>query len=108
MRRAHAFAHRIRGRSDGSVLNDVVSARGGPGRRSVRLQADPGSQGGRVKDLHKWLAVTVFAVACAACGGTENASSTEAEEPDAAAAEEAKAPRKAVPVYREVTVPAGT
>src|SRR5687767_15733048 len=65
-------------------------------------------QGGRVKDLHKWLAVIVFAVACAACGGTENASSTEADESAAAAGEEARAPGKAVPVYREVTLPAGT
>jgi hypothetical protein len=61
-----------------------------------------------VKDLHKWLAVIVFAAACAACGGTETASSTEADESAAAAGEEAKAPGKAVPVYREVTLPAGT
>ena len=61
-----------------------------------------------MKDLHKWLAVVVFAAACAACGGTENASSTEADESAAAAGEEAKAPGKAVPVYREVTLPAGT
>lgn len=61
-----------------------------------------------MKDLQKWLLVIVFAVACAACGGTENASSTEADEPAEAAVEEAKAPARAVPVYREVTVPAGT
>lgn len=60
-----------------------------------------------MKDLHRWLAVIVVAVACAACGNG-NASSTEAEEPAEAAAEEAKSPAKAVPVYREVTIPAGT
>ena len=61
-----------------------------------------------MKDLHKWLAVIVFAAACAACGGTENASSTEADDSATAAGEDAKAPGKAVPVYREVTLPAGT
>ena len=65
-----------------------------------------------MKDLQKWLAAIVFAMACAACGGTENASSAEADEAaeaDAAASgEKAKAPAKAVPVYRQITVPAGT
>ena len=62
-----------------------------------------------MKDLHKWLTAVAFAAACAACGGgTGDASSTDAEEPAAAAGEEAKAPGKAVPVYREVTLPAGT
>jgi hypothetical protein len=69
-----------------------------------------GGQGGRVKDLHRWCAVILVAVACAACGGGGNASSTEAEEAGEAALEEAKAkaPAKAIPVYREVTLPAGT
>jgi hypothetical protein len=63
-----------------------------------------------VKDLHKWLTVIVVVCACAACGGGGNDSSTEAEEPANAIAEEgrAKAPARAVPVYREVTLPAGT
>lgn len=60
-----------------------------------------------MKDLHKWLAAIVFAVACAACGGG-NATSTDADGTAETAAGEAKAPAKAVPVYREVTVPAGT
>ena len=60
-----------------------------------------------MKDLHKWLAMIVVA-ACAACGGGGNASTTEADEPAETAVEEAKAPAKAVPVYREVTLPAGT
>lgn len=60
-----------------------------------------------MKDLHKWLAVIVFTAACAACGGG-TASSTETEEAAETAAEAAKSPAKAVPVYREVTLPAGT
>ena len=63
-----------------------------------------------MKDVHKWLTVIVVGLACAACGGGGNDSSTEAEEPAAAVAEEgrAKAPARAIPVYREVTLPAGT
>jgi hypothetical protein len=60
-----------------------------------------------VKDLHKWLAVIVVGVACAACSGAENTASTEAGE-SPAASEDGAARAKAVPVYREVTVPAGT
>ena len=62
-----------------------------------------------MKDLHKWLTVIVVC-ACAACGGGANDSATDAEEPAEAVAEEArtKAPARAVPVYREVTLPAGT
>ena len=61
-----------------------------------------------MKDLHKWLVVIVVAAACAACGGGGNASATDAEEPAETAAAAAKAPAKAIPVYREVTLPAGT
>jgi hypothetical protein len=62
-----------------------------------------------VKDLHKWLAVIALAVACGACAGTENASSTEESADSAEAADAGEAARaKAVPVYREVTIPAGT
>ena len=62
-----------------------------------------------MKDLYKWLAVIVFASACAACGsGTGDASSTDGDAVAAAGEEEAKAPGKAVPVYREITLPAGT
>lgn len=63
-----------------------------------------------MRDLQKWLAVVVMTVACAGCGGTGSgdASST-AESADSPAAEEtAKAAAKAVPAYREVTIPAGT
>ena len=51
----------------------------------------------------------VFAAACGACGGTENASSTEADESGCRSRrKKPRHPGKAVPVYREVTLPAGT
>jgi hypothetical protein len=62
-----------------------------------------------VKDLQKWLSVIVFAAVAAACGGTQSASSTDAGEPGEVTDQAAKAPpTKTVPVYREVTLPAGT
>ena len=59
--------------------------------------------------MHKWLGVMALA-ACVACAGTGSGSSTtESTEAEAAVAgEAAKAPVKAVPVYREITIPAGT
>lgn len=64
-----------------------------------------------MRELHKWLAVVVVAVVCGACAGTESTSattestdSTEAEKPNVAE----KALAKVIPVYREVTIPAGT
>ena len=64
-----------------------------------------------MKDVNKWLAAVTLAVACGACAGTDNASSTtesdeQAVTADAAESEKAKAPKG--PAYREVTVPAGT
>ena len=75
-----------------------------------------------MKDLHKWLAAITLAVACGACSGTDSAATTaeSGESTEAAAggaensAAEAKgvdaerAPGRAVPAYREVTIPAGT
>jgi hypothetical protein len=64
-----------------------------------------------VRDLQKWLAVVVVAVACGACAGTESTSST-AESTDSTEAEKPgaveKALAKVIPVYHEVTIPAGT
>jgi len=60
--------------------------------------------------MRKWLSAAALACVCAACGG--GSSSTEPAVPandakaEAAAAEEKKAPP--VPVYKEVTIPAGT
>jgi hypothetical protein len=66
-----------------------------------------------VKDAYKWLAVLTLAVACGACNGTQNGSSGASSDESATAAEDggtdaAAAGRKAIPVYREVTIPAGT
>jgi hypothetical protein len=62
-----------------------------------------------VRDLQKWLAVIVMAVACGGCAGGSGDASSTAESADSPAAEEtAKAAAKAVPAYREVTIPAGT
>ena len=68
-----------------------------------------------MRDLHKWLAATALAIACVACSGTGSTATTEesAESADAAAAEAAggsaaKAAGKAIPAYREVTIPSGT
>jgi hypothetical protein len=66
-----------------------------------------------VKDVNRWLATMAIAAVCGACAGTDNASSTAESDDPAAAAEAAggeegaKASRTA-PVYREVTLPAGT
>ena len=64
-----------------------------------------------MRDLQKWLAAVVVAVACGACAGTGSTSST-SESTDSAEAEKPgaveKALAKVIPVYREVTIPAGT
>ena len=64
-----------------------------------------------MRDLHKWFAVVALAVACGACTGTENASST-AESADSPEASKdsalTKAVAKVLPVYKDVTIPAGT
>lgn len=59
-----------------------------------------------MKDVNNWLAVIVLAVACGACAGTDNASSTGQSDEEAAAADSAEGGKAAA--YREVTVPAGT
>ena len=64
-----------------------------------------------MRDAFKWLTVLAFAVTLVACSGAEKASTT--EETAGAAAEDAKAgetakPAAKIPVYREVTIPAGT
>jgi acetylornithine deacetylase/succinyl-diaminopimelate desuccinylase-like protein len=58
--------------------------------------------------MRKWLSATVLACVCAACGGSGGTETTPAgdAQTEAAAPEERKAPP--VPVYREVTIPAGT
>jgi hypothetical protein len=58
--------------------------------------------------MRKWLSAAAFACICAACGGS---GSTESSDPGSdakaeAAPEETKAPP--VPVYKEITIPAGT
>jgi len=64
-----------------------------------------------VRDVLKWLTVVAFAVSFVACSGADKASSTEesAESPEAAKEGTlTKAVAKVIPVYREVTIPAGT
>ena len=64
-----------------------------------------------MRDVNKWLAVITLAVALGACAGTDNASSTSQSEDEAAAAADETKGEKAsakAPVFREVTVPAGT
>jgi hypothetical protein len=69
-----------------------------------------------VKNLHKWLAVTALMVLCVACSGADSASTTEesgeAAEAAAGSGEKGsgaeKAEGKAIPAYREVTIPTGT
>ena len=61
-----------------------------------------------MKDVNKWLAVMTLAIACGACAGTDNASSTEQSEEQTAEAESGGKPTVKAPAYREVTVPAGT
>ncbi len=91
------FCARIRRVSDGIVSGSDYAKLGG--RRSRRMRDQ------------KWLAVVVVAVACGACAGTESTSST-AESTDSTEAEKPgaveKALAKVIPVYREVTIPAGT
>ena len=64
-----------------------------------------------MRDLHKWLAVVAVVVTCGACAGSENASSTTESTDSTEASKDSaltKAVAKVIPVYREVTIPAGT
>ncbi len=64
-----------------------------------------------MRDVNKRLAVLTLTFALGACAGTDNASSTsESDDQTAAAASEASSAKPAAkaPVYREVTIPAGT
>jgi hypothetical protein len=58
--------------------------------------------------MRKWLSAVALTGLCAACGGSGSTEPQAADgaKPEAAAAEEKKAPPE--PVYREVTLPAGT
>ena len=56
-----------------------------------------------MKDAYKWLAILTVAVACGACAGTDGATATDETKPGAL-----ERIQKALPVYREVTIPAGT
>ena len=64
--------------------------------------------------MRKWLSAAALACVCAACGGSGSTTGSNSESPapasdaktEAAAAEEKKAPP--VPVYKEITIPAGT
>lgn len=58
--------------------------------------------------MRKWLSAVALTGVCAACGGSGSTEppAADAAKADAAAAEETKAPP--VPVYKEVTLPAGT
>ena len=62
-----------------------------------------------MRDVNKWLMAFALAVACGACAGTDNSSSSAETEDKAVAADaekETKASARAV--YKEVTLPAGT
>jgi hypothetical protein len=59
-----------------------------------------------VRDLHKWLAASALAVACSACDSAT--STTVSGESAASDGEVVKAVSKAIPEYRDVTIPAGT
>ena len=64
-----------------------------------------------MRDVLKWLTVVAFVVSSVACSGADKASSTEesANSPEAGEASTlTKAVAKVIPVYREVTIPAGT
>ena len=67
-----------------------------------------------MKDAIKWLTVIAFAVTLVACAGSENASSTTESTDSTDASKDStdsaltKAVAKAIPIYREVTIPAGT
>src|SRR6187399_445986 len=59
--------------------------------------------------MRKWLSAAALACVCAACGGsgsTETATPADDTKSEAAASEEKKAPPE--PVYKDVTLPAGT
>src|SRR5262245_66464018 len=58
--------------------------------------------------MRKWLSAAALVFLCAACGGSGSEPAAQAGEAksESGAAEEAKAPP--VPVYKEVTIPAGT
>ena len=58
-----------------------------------------------MKDALKWLAAIAIAATSVACAGTDRATDTQAGE---TAEEPSTATQKAIPVYREVTIPAGT
>jgi hypothetical protein len=64
-----------------------------------------------VKNAFTWLTAVTIAATLAACSGTEKASSTEesANSPEASTESAlTKAVAKVIPVYKEVTIPAGT
>ena len=64
-----------------------------------------------MRDALKWLTVVAFAVTLVACNGAEKASSTEESASSPEASKESgltKAVAKVIPVYRDVTIPAGT
>ena len=61
--------------------------------------------------MRKWLTAAALACICAACGGSSTEPATPAGDAktESGAAEDTKAaPAPAVPVYKEVTIPAGT
>lgn len=64
-----------------------------------------------MKDVLKWLTVVACAATVVACSAVDKASSTEESADAPEAAKESaltKAVAKVIPVYREVTIPAGT
>ena len=64
-----------------------------------------------MRNALKWLTVLAFAVTLVACSGAEKASTTEetaGAAADGATASETAKPAAKIPVYREVTIPAGT
>jgi len=64
-----------------------------------------------VRKVLTWLTAVTFAATLAACSGAEKASSTEESAGatgDAAKTAETEKPAARIPVYREVTIPAGT
>lgn len=63
-----------------------------------------------MRDANKWLAAVVVAVSCVACesGKTAGDTSASATGEEAAAEAKADAEQRAIPVYKEVTLPSGT
>jgi hypothetical protein len=64
-----------------------------------------------VRNALKWLTVLAFAVTLVACSGADKASSTEESADSSGAGKESaltKAVAKVIPIYRDVTIPAGT